>query len=279
MDRQSLRLSFEFFPPKTPEGQEKLLQVVDVLGTLSPAFFSVTYGAGGSTRSNTRDAVLAIRNKGHAVAPHLSFGNDDSETLLALLQEYRAAGIHRIVALRGDLPSGMADSSRLVYARDLVAFIRQHFGQHFHLEVAAYPEIHPQAPGYLADIGFLKAKFDAGANSGITQYFYNAEAYAQFIEACARAGIHQPIIPGIMPITNVANLLRFSDNCGADIPRWLRYRLQDLKDDPAAVKAYGIEVVTRLCERLIEQGAPGLHFYTMNQAEPTTTLVQALGLR
>ena len=279
MSRESIHLSFEFFPPKTPEGHDKLMQTVDTLGELKPEFFSVTYGAGGSTRSNTRDAVLAIRSKGHAVAPHLSFGSDDQDTLLALLQEYRDAGINRIVALRGDLPSGMADSSRLVYARDLVAFIRQHTGDHFHLEVAAYPEIHPDAPGYLADVRFLKSKFDAGANSGITQYFYNAEAYAQFLEVCAKAGITQPIVPGIMPITNAANLLRFSDNCGADIPRWLRYRLGDLQDDPEALKAYGVEVVTRLCERLLELGAPGLHFYTMNQAEPTSTLVKALGLR
>lgn len=279
MSRASLRLSFEFFPPKTPEGRDKLLATVDTLGALAPAFFSVTYGAGGSTRSNTRDTVLAIRQKGHAVAPHLSFGNDDSETLLALLQEYREAGIERIVALRGDLPSGMADSSRLVYARDLAAFIRQHTGKHFHLEVAAYPEIHPNAPDYLGDVRYLKAKFDAGANSAITQYFYNPESYAYFIEACRDQGIAQPIYPGIMPITNYANLVRFSDACGADIPRWLRYRLEGLKDDPEGLKAFGVEVVMRLCERLIELGAPGLHFYTMNQAEPTVTLVKALGLR
>lgn len=273
------RLSFEFFPPKTPEGHSKLMQTVDSLATLVPAFFSVTYGAGGSTRDNTRQTVQAIRDKGHAVAPHLSFGNDDADAVLALLQDYRAAGVQRIVALRGDLPSGQADRSRLVYARDLVAFIREHTGDHFHLEVAAYPEIHPDAPGYSADVRFLKAKLDAGADSAITQYFYSLEAYQQFLDACDREGIRQPIYPGIMPITNVANLLRFSSVCGADIPRWLRYRLDDVKDDAEAVKQVGIEIVTRLCEDLLDTGAPGLHFYTMNQAEPTTALVKALGLR
>jgi len=271
------RLSLEFFPPRTDRGRERLRQVRTELNALGPDFFSVTYGAGGSTRDNTRNTVLAMRQEGLSVAPHLSFGADDEERILALLDEYRAAGIDRIVALRGDLPSGMAQ--RPVYAEQLVHFIRRHHGDHFHLEVAAYPEIHPDAPSYEADIAFLKAKLDAGADSAITQYFYNADAYCRFVEHCEKVGIEQPIYPGIMPITNYQNLARFSRNCGAEIPRWLAWRLESFGEDQQALVDYGLEVVTQLCEQLLACGAPGLHFYTMNQLEPTRSLWHNLGLR
>jgi methylenetetrahydrofolate reductase (NADPH) len=271
------RYSFEFFPPKTAVGRDNLKATRTELNRLGPDFFSVTYGAGGSTRDNTRDTVLAMRNEGISVAPHLSFGIDDKETILTLLNDYRAAGVDRIVALRGDLPSGIG-AARLIYASELVAFIRKNFGNAFHIVVAAYPEIHPDAKTYDQDIGYLKQKFDAGADSGLTQYFYNAEAYFYFIEQCKKAGIKQPIVPGIMPITNYANLARFSRNCGADIPRWIAQRLEAYGDDQQSVTQFGIEVVTKLCETLLAGGAPGLHFYTMNQVEPTRTIWQNLKL-
>ncbi len=247
------------------------------LNELKPDFFSVTYGAGGSTRDNTRDIVVGIREAGISVAPHLSFGGDDEDTILQLLSDYKAAGIDRIVALRGDVPSGMG-AQRLIYAKELVAFIRAHFGEYFRIDVAAYPEIHPDAKSYGDDIQFLKQKFDAGANSAITQYFYNAEAYISFVEQCARAGITQPIYAGIMPIINYTNLARFSRNCGAEIPRWISKRLEQYGDDLTSVAQFGIEVVTRLCEQLLASGAPGLHFYTMNQIEPTRTIWNNLSL-
>lgn len=271
------RYSFEFFPPKTPVGRDNLKTTRAELNALGPDFFSVTYGAGGSTRDNTRDTVLAMRGEGLSVAPHLSFGSDDQETVRELLQSYRSAGVDRIVALRGDLPSGVG-AVRLVYASELVAFIRNHFGDAFHIEVAAYPEIHPDADSYDQDIGYLKQKLDAGADSALTQYFYNADAYFYFIDRCRQAGIDKPIVPGIMPITNFANLARFSKNCGADIPRWIAQRLQGYEDDQQSVTAFGTEVVTRLCEQLLAGGAPGLHFYTMNQVEPIRAIWNNLGL-
>ncbi len=271
------RFSFEFYPPKTDQGREKLKAVRAELNALAPSFFSVTYGAGGSTRDNTRGTVLQMKAEGLAVAPHLAFGEDDDALLLDLLHSYKDAGIDRIVALRGDRPSGMG-AVRLVYARELVEFIRKHTGDHFQLEVAAYPEIHPDAPNYAADIDFLKAKLDAGANSAITQYFYNADAYFHFVDACQRAGIDKPIYAGIMPITNYANLARFSRNCGAEIPRWLAHKLEGYGDDLEAVSAFGTEVVTELCEKLLAGGAPGIHFYTMNQVEPTATIWRNLNL-
>ena len=273
-----LRLSFEFFPPKTDAGRAKLPLVCDQLAQFEPTFFSVTYGAGGSTRDNTKGTVFGIKEKGLGVAPHLSFGGDGEAEIKALLDEYRAAGIDRIVALRGDMPSGMGGASQLIYANQLVAFIREHYGDQFHLEVAAYPEIHPEASSYTADIEFLQGKFDAGADSAITQYFYNPDAYFYFIEQCRQQGIDRPIYPGIMPITNFKNLARFSDNCGAEIPRWLRKRMESFGDDTESVKALGLELVTELCETLLDNGAPGLHFYTMNQVEPTATIVRNLGL-
>lgn len=274
----NLRLSFEFFPPKTEEGRAKLLQVRDELNLLQPEFFSVTYGAGGSTRDNTKGIIKTFKQDGVSVAPHLSFGGDDEGTLKALLQEYQDLGVDRIVALRGDMPSGMGGAFQMVYANQLVAFIREHFGDQFHLEVAAYPEIHPEAGSYDTDIRYLKGKFDAGADSALTQYFYSPDAYFYFIDQCAKAGIDKPIYPGIMPILNYKNLIRFSDGCGADIPRWLRKRLESFGDDSASVQSFGLDLVTELCETLLENGAPGLHFYTMNQVEPTATIVRSLGL-
>lgn len=278
MNDSQPRLSFEFFPPKTPEGKEKLLKVRDQLAQFEPDFFSVTYGAGGSTRDNTKGLVAQFKRDGIAVAPHLSFGSDNEETILNLLREYQTLGVDRIVALRGDVPSGVGGTQQLVYANQLVAFIRKHFGESFHCEVAAYPEIHPQATSYADDVKYLKGKFDAGANSAITQYFFNPDSYFYFMEQCHKAGITQPIYPGIMPIINYNNLLRFSDSCGAEVPRWLRKALENYGDDEASLKAFGVELITELCEVLLENEAPGLHFYTMNQTQPTAQIVSNLGL-
>lgn len=272
------RLSFEFFPPKTDKGREKIKTVRAELNKLNPDFFSVTYGAGGSTRDNTVGIVKTMKAEGLNVAPHLSFGGDDEESMLALLNEYKDAGIDRIVALRGDMPSGVGGALQLVYANELVTFIRKHFGDYFKLEVAAYPEIHPESDSYSSDISFLKQKLDAGANSAITQYFFNPDAYFYFKEQCDQAGITKPIYPGIMPITNFKNLARFSDACGAEIPRWVRKRLADFGDDQESIVSFGLDLVTELCETLIDNGAPGLHFYTMNQIDPTRQLVRNLQL-
>ncbi len=271
------RYSFEFFPPKTDVGREKLQTVRAELNKLGPEFFSVTYGAGGSTRDNTVGIVKAMKAEGLSVAPHLSFGGDDEGSMLELINGYKDAGIDRIVALRGDLPSGMG-ATRLVYAKELVEFIRKHTGNHFHLEVAAYPEIHPDAKSYQADIDFLKAKLDAGANSAITQYFYSIDAWHYFMDHCQKAGIDKPIYPGIMPITNFANLARFSRNCGAELPRWMTQKFESYGDDIESSREFGIEVVTRLSEQLLEAGAPGLHFYTMNTVDPTRQIWQNLKL-
>lgn len=272
-------VSFEFFPPKTEVGMNKLQETRRVLGQLNPEYFSVTYGAGGSTRDNTKKVVLEGIEAGFNTAPHLSFGGDEKEAILNLLKEYQANDVSRIVALRGDLPSGFGAGSRLVHANELVSFIREHTGDHFHLAVAAYPEIHPEADSYDSDIHFLKQKFDAGANSAITQYFFNPDAYAFFIERCQKVGIDQPIYPGIMPITNFDNLKRFSQSCGAEIPRWLTYRVESLKDSPEDQKAFCTEFMTTLCEKLLSYGAPGLHFYTMNQIEPTQSICHNLNIK
>ena len=271
-------VSFEFFPPKTPEGAAKLQHTRAALTAFGPEFFSVTYGAGGSTRANTLATVLAIHAAGCAVAPHLSFGGDDADGVLKLVNQYRAEGIRHLVALRGDLPSGMGGTAQLVHANELVALIRRHSGDHFRIHVAAYPEIHPEARSYGDDIHWLGQKFAAGADAAITQYFYNADAYFRFVDACAAAGIDRPIVPGIMPITNYQNLLRFSASCGAEIPRWLQHRLAAWGEDGAGLREFGVEVVARLCERLIAGGAPGLHFYTLNQAEATADILRAVGL-
>ncbi len=273
------RISCEFFPPKTEAGTDKLLnEVAPALNALGPEFFSVTYGAGGSTRDTTLGVVSAIKASGIDVAPHLSFGGDDENAVATLLETYRSRGINRLVALRGDVPSGTGGAAQLVYANELVAFIRERTGDHFRIEVAAYPEIHPEAKGYDSDIRFLKAKLDAGANSAITQYFFNVEAYFYFLDRCSTLGIDKPIYAGIMPITNFANLQRFSRNCGAEIPRWICQRMEDFGDDQASIAKFGVEVVTQLCQTLLDSGAPGIHFYTMNQVEPTREIFHNLGL-
>ena len=269
------RYSFEFFPPKTEAGREKLVATRNELNSLAPDFFSVTYGAGGSTRDNTRGIVLDAKAAGIDVAPPLSFGGDEEEEVLALVEQYRQAGVRRIVALRGDIPSGMG-ATRLVYARELVEFIRKHTGDHFELEVAAYPEVHPDAPSYEQDVAYLKEKLDAGANSAITQYFFNADAYFYFLDACEKAGIDKPIYPGIMPITNYANLARFSRNCGAEIPRWLARKLDGYGQDLESIAAFGEEYVTEMCQILMEGGAPGIHFYTMNQVQPVKRMLESV---
>jgi methylenetetrahydrofolate reductase (NADPH) len=279
MAKQKPQISFEYFPPKTEAGREKLLsEVTPALATLEPEFFSVTYGAGGSTRDNTLGIVSAIKGSGVNAAPHLSFGGDDENAISALLDTYRERGISRLVALRGDMPSGMGGLGQLVYANELVEFVRQHSGDHFHIEVAAYPEIHPQAESYESDIGFLKGKFSAGADSAITQYFFNVESYFYFLDQCAAIGIDKPIYAGIMPIINFTNLARFSSNCGAEIPRWICKRIEGYGDDQDSIRRFGVEVVTQLCQTLLDNGAPGLHFYTMNQIDPTREIVNNLGL-
>ena len=272
-------ISFEFFPPKTDEGLEKLLVVQKKLLAKKPKFFSVTYGAGGSTRDRTWKTVSAVQKEGVETAPHLSCVGQSKDELVELINEYKDAGIRRIVTLRGDMPSGMgAAQSELRYADDLVKLIRDVSGDHFHLEVAAYPEMHPQARSFSDDIDHFKRKIDAGANSGITQYFYSADSYAYYMNELEKRGVTAPVYPGIMPITNYANLVRFSDSCGADIPRWIRKKLEELQHDDAALKAFGEDVVTRLCERLLAMGAPGLHFYTMNQSVPNLKVLDKLGL-
>ena len=276
--RSKLVCSFEFFPPKTPEGAEKLRSTWKQLGQLHPAFFSVTYGAGGSTREGTLNTVLEIIGDGHQAAPHLSCVASTRSQLAEVIHAYKGHGIRHIVALRGDLPSGLAAAGEFRYASELVKFIREQTGDWFHVEVAAYPEYHPQARRAQDDLKAFKAKIDAGADGAITQYFYNPDAYFHFVEAARAAGITVPIVPGIMPINNFSQLARFSDACGAEIPRWMRLRLEGFGDDTASIKAFGLDVVTELCDRLISGGAPGLHFYTMNMAGPTSTIWHRLGL-
>ena len=274
------RYSFEFFPPKTEVGMEKLKKVQQELAEKNPSFFSVTYGAGGSTRDRTFDTVKSVKEgTGICTAPHLSCVGDTKEQLAQLLQQYKENGINRIVALRGDLPSGMGASlGELKYASDLVAFIREQTGDHFHLEVAAYPEMHPHAQSMNADLQAFKTKVEAGASSAITQYFFNVDAYKFFIDSCEKMGLDLPIMPGIMPITDYENLMRFSNTCGAEIPRWIRTRLEAYGDDLESIKQFGEEVVSNLCQQLLDMGAPGLHFYTLNQAAPTLGIWNNLGL-
>ncbi|HXF79940.1 MAG TPA: methylenetetrahydrofolate reductase [NAD(P)H] [Usitatibacter sp.] len=270
--------SFEFYPPKTPEGVAKLRATWKQLAQLRPGFFSVTYGAGGTTREGTLATVLEIRDDGHNAAPHISCVASTREALREVIQEYKTRGIRHTVALRGDLPSGLAMSGEFRYASDLVAFIREETGDWFHVEVAAYPEYHPQSRKPHHDITAFKAKVDAGADSAITQYFYNPDAYFHFVDQARALGIAIPIVPGIMPINNFSQLARFSDACGAEIPRWMRLKLEGFGDDSASIKAFGLDVVTDLCDRLLTGGAPGLHFYTMNMAGPSSTIWQRLGL-
>ena len=274
--------SFEFFPAKTEQGHEKLLSTYDELNKLSPAYFSVTYGAGGSTRSRTLDIVHALCARGDTdIAPHMSCIGDDKAEIAELLDLYKSLGIKRLVALRGDLPSGQVGMGELPFALDLVKFIREHSGDHFHIEVAAYPEMHPQARSFKLDVDNLVNKYQAGANSSITQFFYNADSYLYLRDSLEKRGIDtvaQPLVAGIMPITNSSNLMRFADSCGADIPRYVRKQLADFGDDRKAIREFGFDVVYRLCERLIAEGVPAMHFYSMNKVEPNKRLVEALGL-
>ena len=270
--------SFEFYPPKTAQGKDRLRATWKQLGQLKPKYFSCTYGAGGSTREGTLETVLEIRAAGFEAAPHISCVASSREDLKAQLERYRSHGIRHVVALRGDLPSGLASLGELRYASELVAFIRETTGDWFRIEVACYPEFHPESRSAADEIRNFRRKVDAGANAAITQYFYNTDAYFRFVDECEAAGITIPIVPGIMPIGNFAQLARFSDACGAEIPRWLRLRLESYRDDIASIRSYGLDVVTRLCDDLLRAGAPGLHFYTLNQAGLTSTIWQRLGL-
>lgn len=276
MTSRSTDVSFEFFPPNTPEGLQKLRDTRRQLAELNPGFFSVTYGAGGATRDKSLGVVDEIAAEGHTVAPHLSCVGATRDSIAELLDRWRNSGIRKLVALRGDLPSGMVDAGEFRYASDLVEFVRAHSGDWFHIEVAAYPEIHPQASTPQADLNAFVAKVSAGADSAITQYFFNSDAYFRFVDAAQAAGVTVPIVPGIMPITNYTQLARFSDACGAEIPRWMRLRLAAFADDTASLRAFGHDAVSALCARLLDGGAPGIHFYTLNQAGPSRALWQSI---
>ena len=272
-------ISFEFFPPKTSEGEEKLRGVRRELAAFAPDFYSVTFGAGGSTREGTLRTITEMHGEAVPAAPHLSCVGATTAEMRTAIHGYRDLGVRRLVALRGDLPSGSGGSLRgdFRYARDLVAFVRDETDDWFHVEVGAYPETHPQATSPTADLTNLVAKFEAGADSAITQYFYNADAYFRLRDEVRAAGVDAPIVPGIMPITNFTQLARFSDGCGAEIPRWIRQKLASFGDDIVSIKAFGLDVVTALCERLLSQGAPGLHFYTLNQAAAASAVLSRLG--
>jgi methylenetetrahydrofolate reductase (NADPH) len=272
-----IEISFEFFPPKTPEGVEKLRATRTQLAQLKPKFVSVTFGAGGSTQQGTLDTVLEMANDGLVAAPHLSCIGSSKDDLRAILERYRAGGIRHIVALRGDLPSGMGAIGEFRYASELVSFIRAEHGDWFWIEVAGYPEYHPQSRSPRHDLENFVHKVKAGANSAITQYFYNADAYFRFVEEVRKLGVDVPIVPGIMPITNYAQLMRFSEMCGAEVPRWIARRLESFGDDRESIRAFGIEVVTQLCERLVKEGVPGLHFYTLNAAAAAKSICEQLG--
>ena len=270
--------SFEFFPPATPEGAKKLAATRVQLAELGPKFFSVTFGAGGSTRDRTLAAVLEIQAAGQRAAPHISCIGSTRENVRTTLANYREHGIRHLVALRGDLPSGTADAGEFHYANELVEFIRSTTGDWFHIEVACYPEYHPQARNPREDLLHFKRKLDAGANSAITQYFFNAESYYHFVDGAQALGFRAPIVPGVMPILSFSKLARFSDACGAEIPRWIRRKMESFGDDAASIRAFGLDVVTNLCADLLAHGAPGLHFYTLNQAALTTVIWRRLGL-
>jgi methylenetetrahydrofolate reductase (NADPH) len=279
LEQQPIHISFEFFPPKTPEGQLNLQATAAELVLAHPAFFSVTFGAGGSTREGTLETIKMLQAKTSVpVTPHLACIGSTRETIIEILHGYRDMGIKRLVALRGDLPSGMGQAGEFRYASDLVKLIRETTQDHFHIEVAAYPEFHPQAQNADADLLHFKHKVEAGANSAITQYFFNPDAYFYFRDQCAKQQIYIPITPGIMPITHFSKLVRFSDMCGAEIPRWIRKRLEAYGDDTASIQAFGVEVVYDLCQRLLAGGAPGLHFYTLNHAEASVAVLKMLPL-
>ncbi len=272
-------ISFEFFPPKTVEGSTQLNETALALAKCQPQFFSVTFGAGGSTRDGTLETVSMLKNNTQiAVAPHLACIGTNKENIVDMLERYKALNLKRLVALRGDLPSGMGQAGEFKYASELVKLIRDCTGDHFRIDVAAYPEIHPQARSVHDDVLNLKRKYEAGANGAITQYFFNPDAYFYYIDDCQKTGISIPIVPGIMPISQFSRLARFSDMCGAEIPRWIRKRLESYGDDMNSIKQFGLEVVHQLCERLIKGGAPGLHFYTLNKAEAVKDLIDMLGL-
>lgn len=270
---QEFEVSFEFFPPKTAEGVEKLRETRKELAKFNPEFFSVTFGAGGSTRDRTMETVLEIQREGFQAAPHISCISSSKDEIRDLLHTYQAHGINRLVTLRGDVPSGEVSAGDFRYASELVEFIRAETGDHFFIEVAAYPEFHPEAKTPAADLLNLKRKMDAGANSAITQYFYNADAYFRFVDQCDDLGITIPIVPGVMPIYNITQLARFSSICGAEIPRWLKMRLEEYGDDMASLRALGVDVVSELCETLLAGGAPSLHFYTLNQSATIATII------
>ena len=276
----SKSISFEFFPPRTPEGVDKLRVVRRELAAFAPEFYSVTFGAGGSTREGTLAAITEMHGETVAAAPHLSCMGASTAEMREALHIYRDLGVRRMVALRGDLPSGTGALARgdFRFARDLVEFVRAETGDWFTIEVAAYPEVHPHARSPVDDLQNFAAKFAAGATSAITQYFYNGDAYFRFVDEARRLGVDAPIVPGIMPITNYTQLARFSDGCGAEIPRWIRMKLASFGDDTTAIRAFGLDVVSGLCERLLAGGAPGLHFYTLNQSAPSMALCRRLGL-
>jgi len=276
-DAARVPVSLEFFPPKTPEGVDKLAQVRQQLYRLQPEYCSVTYGAGGSTQDGTLQTIRSILSEGKDAAPHFSCIGASKASVREQLQQFQDMGLKRIVALRGDLPSGYGGFGEFRYASDLVAFIREATGDHFHIEVAAYPEMHPQARNPQADLQAFVTKVKAGADVAITQYFFNSDAYFRFVDDADKAGVHIPIVPGIMPITNASQLLRFSDACGAEVPRWIRSRLEGYGDDKASIQAFGLEVVTDLCDQLRCAGVPGIHFYTMNQAGPVLAICDQLG--
>jgi len=279
LSRNPLKLSFEFFPPRTPAAEQSLNATVARLERLRPDFFSVTFGAGGSTRDKTFETARFINEEtGMEAAPHISCIGSSKEDLREILQNYRNHGFDHLVALRGDLPSGLAGTGALRFASELVEFIRTETGRHFHIDVGCYPEFHPQARSAEKDLENFKRKVDAGADSAITQYFYNADAYFRFLESCSALGIEIPIVPGIMPITNRDQLVRFSSMCGAEIPRWILKRLEDFGDDLASIRSFGIDVTTGLCARLLDAGAPGLHIYTMNRADASEAIWAALDL-
>ena len=271
-----IEISFEFFPPKTPDGVEKLRATRAQLAMLKPKFVSVTFGAGGSTQQGTLDTVLDMAKDGLEAAPHLSCIGSSKESLRAILEQYRSNGIRHIVALRGDLPSGMGEVGELRYASELVSFIRAEHGDWFHIEVAAYPEYHPQARSPRHDLANFARKVKAGANAAITQYFFNGDAYFRFVDEARKLGVDVPLVRGIMPITNYSQLMRFSEMCGAEVPRWVAKRLESFGDDKEAIRAFGLDVVTQLCERLVKEGAPGLHFYTLNAATATKAICERL---
>jgi len=271
-------VSFEFFPPNTPVGVEKLKTVVQELGALSPQYFSVTYGAGGATRDKTLSAVMDIAGAGFEAAPHLSCVGSTRENIAEILTTYRAQNIHRVVALRGDLPSGTATAGEFRYASELVSFIRETQGKDWHIEVAAYPEVHPQQRYAARDLQHFADKMRAGADGAITQFFFNADAYFHFVDEARRLGVTQPIVPGIMPFHNYGRIAQFAQRDGIEIPRWVQMKMEGFMDDAASIRAFGLDVVTKLCERLIDGGAPGIHFYTLNQSALTLELCKRLGL-